>query len=254
MDSGEVDRTPPLPRDDWALFLDVDGTLTHHALRADDVVLDVRVTPLLERLRSRLDGALALVTGRSLLALDALMHPWVTPHAAGLHGLQCRPAPEEPPAHPVPAAWVAEAVEIAAQYDGAIVEAHGPCLYLHWRAAPTAAPALTALAHRIEDDVPTHRLHVGLHGIEIRPHGMDKGKAIQRFMARPPFLGRVPVFAGDDPADEPGFVAVNALGGISIRVGARRPSAARFALDDAHAVLAWLADDAARESKEHQRE
>ena len=73
-------------------------------------------------------------------------------------------------------------------------------------------------------------------------------------MARPPFSGRIPVFAGDDPADEPGFEAVNALGGISVRVGAPRPSAARYALRDAHAVLAWLTAGGREHPEEKARE
>lgn len=254
MDSGTGDRTPPHPRNDWALFLDVDGTLTMHAPRPEEVVLDARVTPLLQRLRTKLDGAVALVTGRSLQALDALLHPWVTPAAAGLHGLQCRPEPTGVAAPMVPAAWIAEAVEIAGRHANAVVEAHGPCLYLHWRAAPGAADAMTTFAHRLVAAVPTHRLHPGAHGIEIRPQGMDKGKAILAFMARPPFSGRIPVFAGDDPADEPGFEAVNALGGISVRVGAPRPSAARYALRDAHAVLAWLTAGGREHPEEKARE
>lgn len=246
-----TDRTPPLLRDDAALFLDVDGTLTHHAPTPEAVVLDARVAPVLAHLQSRLGGALALVTGRSLVALDALMHPWVTPHAAGLHGLQTRPSPAGAERVIVGETWVAEAHAIADQHPGARVEAHGPCLYLHWRAAPEAAAAFTRLAHRIAEHMPSHRLHVGAHGIEIRPHGMDKGKAISAFMTAAPFAGRVPVFAGDDPADEPGFAAVNALGGVSILVGPERESAARFALRDATAVLAWLEKSGAEHFKEN---
>lgn len=256
MISNEGDRTPPSPRDDWALFLDVDGTLTSHVARADAVVLDARVGQLLGALYERLDGALALVTGRSLAALDALFHPAPPARAAGLHGLQVRPAADDTAWASIPASWTAEALEIAGRHPGALIESHGPCLYLHWRAGPTASDDLTAFALRFAAAFPSHRLHVGAHGIEIRPHGMDKGKAIAAFMAQPPFAGRIPVFAGDDPADEPGFEAVNALGGISIRVGAApRPSAARFTLDNPGDVLAWLAGSGPEQNfKENARE
>ncbi len=251
MEATGTDRTPPLLRDDAALFLDVDGTLTHHAPTPDAVVLDARVTPMLDRLQSRLGGALALVTGRSLVALDALMHPWVTPHAAGLHGLQTRSSSTGSEGVAVAKCWVDDAQTIADQHPGSRVEAHGACLYLHWRAAPDAAEAFIALAHRFAEQTPSHHLHIGAHGIEIRPHGMDKGKAISAFMTAAPFAGRIPVFAGDDPADEPGFAAVNALGGISILVGPERESQARFSLRDATAVLAWLEASGAEHLKEN---
>jgi trehalose 6-phosphate phosphatase len=38
-------------------------------------------------------------------------------------------------------------------------------------------------------------------------------------MQTAPYAGRVPVFIGDDVTDEHGFEAVNALGGLSIRIG-----------------------------------
>ncbi|MEL1263011.1 trehalose-phosphatase [Pseudoxanthomonas putridarboris] len=242
MKDADADRIPPAPDADWALFLDVDGTLTHHVDTPDAVVLGEQVRPALQRLDAMLEGAVALVTGRSLEALDALLDPLRMRHVAGLHGLEYRPAGTPGSgAAPIPHRFVQAARELAARHDGAHVEAHGACLYLHWRAAPAASGPMTRLAEDIAAGLATHRLHRGAHGIEIRPRGMDKGLAIRRFMAMPPFAGRTPVFAGDDPADEPGFAVVNEMGGISVCVGARRPSLARFALADAGAVLDWLA-------------
>ncbi|MDE2496674.1 MAG: trehalose-phosphatase, partial [Xanthomonadaceae bacterium] len=52
--------------------------------------------------------------------------------------------------------------------------------------------------------------------------------------------GRTPWMLGDDLTDEDAFRHVNASGGISVIVGARRPTEARYALDDPAAVRAWL--------------
>jgi trehalose-6-phosphatase len=50
------------------------------------------------------------------------------------------------------------------------------------------------------------------------------------------------VFLGDHHADQPAFVAVNALGGNSIGVGIARETRANFHLHDPSAARAWLSD------------
>ena len=79
------------PPQSWALFLDVDGTLIEIADAPDAVHVDERIGGLLERLRCRLGGALALASGRSLDVLDRFFAPLELP-AAGLHGLERRSA------------------------------------------------------------------------------------------------------------------------------------------------------------------
>ncbi|HYP80779.1 MAG TPA: trehalose-phosphatase, partial [Steroidobacteraceae bacterium] len=57
------------------LFLDVDGTLLEFAPRPEEVRVDAATRTLLFRLQGLLQGALALVSGRSLQQLDELFHP-----------------------------------------------------------------------------------------------------------------------------------------------------------------------------------
>ena len=237
---------PPMATGDWALFLDVDGCLLDFADTPDAVRVPDGLADAIAAWARRLQGAVALVSGRSLDTLDALFPQLRGLPAAGLHGLERRDADGVRHAAPRPPRALgdvaAEARRIADGYPGAIVEAKGPNLAFHWRQAPQAAAALRALASAELPRLPGYRLQAGDHVVELRPDGdIDKGSAILAFLAEPPFRGRVPVFLGDDLTDERGFAAVNAHGGISVLVGDRADSAARHALRDPAAVRAWLA-------------
>ena len=72
---------------------------------------------------------------------------------------------------------------------------------------------------------------------EVKPGGIDKGGAVTALMARPPFLGRTPVYIGDDVTDEDGMRAARALGGLGWRV--------QDAFGDPAGVRAWLRKQAA---------
>ena len=51
---------------------------------------------------------------------------------------------------------------------------------------------------------------------EIRHRTLTKALAVDSLMHRAPFLGRVPVFVGDDVTDEDGFRAARAMGGLGL--------------------------------------
>lgn len=75
---------------------------------------------------------------------------------------------------------------------------------------------------------------------EIAPQQHNKGAAIDQLLSTEKFSGRTPVFVGDDVTDEDGFVVVNSLSGLSVRVGNDAPTEARYALDDVADVRDWL--------------
>lgn len=233
---------PPAPAGDWALFLDVDGCLLDIAEHPADVNVPAHLRDTLQVLAHRLDGAIALVSGRPVAGLDALFAP-LQLSAAGLHGLEWRSmaasqsAPQAPPALD---AVHREAAAIVASFPGALVEDKGVALGLHWRQAPAAMEALRGFAEAALPRLPGYRLQHGHGVVELRPACGDKGTAIASLLLQPPFLGRTPVFAGDDITDESGFAVVNAQGGVSILVGEREPSAAHFALPGPKAVRRWL--------------
>ncbi|TWI02864.1 trehalose 6-phosphate phosphatase [Luteimonas cucumeris] len=235
-------QRPPLPADDWALFLDVDGCLLDFADTPDGVFVPPALPVRLDALSRRLDGALALVSGRTLASLDRLFAPLQLP-AAGLHGLERRHVESRsgPPTAPPALAGIADAArQLAAKYPGTLVEDKRAAIALHWRAEPLAASDFEAFAMAALPQLEGYRLQHGDHVIELRPAQADKGDAIAAFLEEPPFRGRMPVFAGDDLTDEHGFEVVNARGGITVLVGAREPSAAGYHLDDIAAVHAWL--------------
>jgi len=236
---------PPLPASDRvALFLDIDGTLLDFAPRPDAVVVDAALPPLLRRLRERLDGAVALVSGRPLAQIDALF-PFHGA-AAGLHGAELRHADglferEAGDAARV-AALVREARRRTATWRGVFVEDKGNALALHWRNAPAFGDVVQSLATELAHDAGDgYELLPGHAVIEIKPRGANKGRALDALMCKAPFAGRAPWMIGDDVTDEHAFAAAIAHGGAAIRVGAPRQTHARFALDSPRDVLDWLA-------------
>lgn len=232
-------------RPDVALFLDVDGTLLDHV--SDPAA--VRATPQLDRtLRTLLranDGALALVSGRSIADLDRIFGIVGLP-CAGQHGLEIRTPDgrlnrDDAIVHRIDAAAQAM-LRTTAGMPGVMVENKGLSVTLHYRQAPGARDALRELAAGILRDV-APGLHVidGNHAFELKPARADKGRAILALMDGVPFRGRFPVFLGDDRTDEDGFAVVNALGGQSVKVGLG-PSVASVRAPSPTMVRRWLED------------
>jgi trehalose 6-phosphate phosphatase len=242
--------SPPLPApgwtDAWALFLDVDGSLLDFAQHPGEVETPEGLQRDIEALHAGLDGALALVSGRAIDAIDEVLDALHHIPAAGLHGLERREAGgayfAPPPAPDALNALHAEAQHVAVTFPGAVAERKGPNLALHWRAAPLAQDPFRAFAAAALRLLPGYRVQSGDMVLELRPGGesADKGTAVETFLQQPPFRGRRPVFIGDDLTDEHAFAVVNARDGISILVGDREDSAARWQLANPAAVRAWL--------------
>ena len=231
--------------DSMALFLDIDGTLLNFADTPQAVRVDEPLLALLGELSRRTAGALAFVSGRSIAGIDALFRPLRLP-AAGLHGFERRSSDGQLRRHACPpTAKLATAREamraLAASDSGLLLEDKGLLLALHYRRAPAlAAHVLQAMEQIVVEAGPELRLQPGNCVVELHPRGISKGTAVSEFLRETPFLGRRPVYIGDDFTDESGFEAVNQAGGRSILVGERMPTAAQASLPDTGAVRAWL--------------
>jgi trehalose 6-phosphate phosphatase len=87
--------------------------------------------------------------------------------------------------------------------------------------------------------VPGLQLLRGKAVVEAKSTQVGKGLAIDAFLAEAPFAGRIPVFAGDDVTDEPGFASVQRQGGTGIKIGQGK-SIARQRISDPQALRQWL--------------
>ena len=238
-----IARLPPPPDNlpGLALFLDLDGVLAPLVATPDAVVPDARRSSVLRALSLRLNGRVAIVSGRPLSEIDRIAESAVT-SASGVHGLERRRADgrliaSEP--HEAVREAVAAFQAFADDRPGLIVEDKTVAAGLHFRADPGQAEAAEALAQDLADRTGL-KLQPGKLVLELKTPGTDKGTALAAFMTEPPFAGGVPVMVGDDLTDEHGFRAAKALGGFGVLVGAPRETSASHGLTDVAAVLDWL--------------
>jgi trehalose 6-phosphate phosphatase len=203
-----------------ALFLDFDGTLAEIAPRPELVQVPGDLVHMLRLLARKLDGALAIVSGRSLVDLDGFLAPLLLP-AAAEHGAVQRFTEDAVRHLALPDLQDIKrvALALAGQHERLRVEIKSAAVAVHYRQAPELeALCVQAMAEAVKR-TPDVDLMQGKCVIEIKPASVSKGAAIQAFMAQAPFAGRVPVFAGDDTTDEAGFSAVQAMGGQGIKIG-----------------------------------
>ena len=225
-----------------ALFLDVDGTLLEFCNNPDDVYPGVELNLILKSLSSLLKGALALVTGRRVLEIDRIFHPLQLP-VGGQHGLEHRDA--EGNFKLVKSLKFPENIRSQIQCFGEIypecaIEDKSLTMAIHYRRAPKLEEKVLKFVNKlIEGEKHFHAIS-GNMVIEIKPLGVDKGQSIALFMENEPFVDKLPIFIGDDVTDEDGFRYINANNGISIKVGTRTSSLARYNLNNVNAVHDWL--------------
>ena len=232
----------PLPKTDWCLFLDVDGTLIELADHPGAVAVDPDLTSLLGRLRTAAGGAVALISGRTIADLDRLFGDPTLP-LAGLHGCERRDASGEMHIAPVAVEQLspvrAGLQRMVARHPGLMLEDKGAGLALHFLKVRELERELRAEVSLLAAPLVPHFALLDGHAvIEVKPAAHTKDSAVSAFLAETPFRGRVPIFIGDDQTDYAGFAAVRRFDGLAVAVGPRVKS--EWWLSGPAAVRQWL--------------
>jgi len=243
-------ETVPVPRSlvphlsETAILLDIDGTLLDLMPTPREVWVPPGLVKTLNRLLVRTNGALALVSGRSLNDIDLIFAPDQFP-AVGGHGADNESVDAHAP--PLDKELKRRLAAIAKLSPGILLEDKGYSLALHYRLAPHAEKAIYAAVSLIRADLPNAPIEVlpGKCVCEIKHSGFTKASGVHELMKREPFKGRRPLFIGDDVTDETVFAIMPDLDGLAFSVGRRAKGVAGHfdAPSDVREFLAHLLDD-----------
>src|SRR5690349_3112146 len=207
-----------------AILLDVDGTLLDLMPTPREVWVPPGLVKTLNRLLVKTNGALAMVSGRSLNDIDLIFAPDQFP-AVGGHGAEMRidPDSESVAAHapPMDKELKRRLAAIAKLSPGILLEDKGYSLALHYRLAPHAEKAIYAAVSLIRADLPNAPIEVlpGKCVCEIKHSGFTKATGVRELMTHAPFRGRKPLFIGDDVTDESVFAILPDFDGVGFSVG-----------------------------------
>lgn len=232
-----------LPPRDTAFFLDFDGTLAELVSQPDRAAIHPEALAILQELQSAADGAIAVVSGRSIEQLDQMLFPLRLP-LAGVHGAERRDASGRVRRVRYNAESEGRITASIADFvnarPGLLMEKKPGAVALHYRQRPELEAESRDFADALARQDPLVQLIGGKKVMEFKLSSRTKGDAIREFMAEAPFAGRRAFFAGDDATDEAGFAVVNGMGGISMKIGPGA-SAARHRKKNIPAFLDWLA-------------
>jgi len=214
-----------------AILLDIDGTLLDLAPTPHDVRVPSTLRRTLERIRDCTGGALARVSGRSLADIDLIFKP-LKLSAVGGHGAEIRfmnGAADRGGAMPLDDELKQQLAYIARLDPEIIIEDKDYSLAIHYRLAPDKKRAIEDAVAAIVAELPPGSVErlPGKGVLEIKKIGFNKGTAIRELMSHPPFVGRRPVFVGDDTTDDAAFAVMPEFDGVAISVGRMVPGVAR---------------------------
>jgi trehalose-phosphatase len=233
------------------LFLDYDGTLADFAPTPEHVNPDPRLIGLLKRLARHPRIRMAVISGRRLSHVEALV-PVPGIFLAGTYGIELRtPEGERITRAEYDAirstldALKPHWEQVMADLEGFFLEDKGWALALHARFADedeaeevlTAARSVAAGTARSEP----FRLLGGHKFLEIGPRLAHKGQTVDYLLNCYPWPEALPVYLGDDDKDEEAFDVIKTRGGIAILVASEpRNTKANCRLESPQAARHWL--------------
>jgi len=209
------------------LLLDYDGTLVPFASSPELAAPDFELKKLLMNLSHREGTCVHVISGRSKETIDR----WLGDLPIGLHaehGLWSRMASS--------ASWemmtiehgsLPESVKIAMdditlKTPGSLVETKSIGMAWHWRMVEPELGLIRSqeLWDRLETELIEDQVDLlkGDKVMEVRPHGVHKGRAVERILAASQTSFTAVVAMGDDSTDNDMFRALPS-DGISIAVG-----------------------------------
>lgn len=210
------------------LFLDYDGTLADFAPTPDVVIPDPELIDLLARLTADPKISPAVISGRRLKHIRALL-PLPGLWLAGTYGIELL-SPEGERINrldfnlirPLLEAIKPEWEQLIRDLQGFYLEDKGWSLAIHARFADGKIAERVLIDAKLCAEAISHSSVLQLLGgdkfLEICPLNADKGLAIQYLIDQDSIPGALPVYIGDDDKDEKAFAAVKDRGGIAILV------------------------------------
>jgi len=237
----------PLENLNYQVFCDFDGTLVNIANAPHKIYVNDYIPKLLSDLDDKCQ--FCLVSGRSLNDLQDHL-PIANYNVFGCHGAEFSPKGEQYNKQ-VKLDKLLQAVELKLggvlfDFPGVMIEEKPYSIAIHYRNFNGDVSALKSLLDEILSCFSGRiKLLAGKKVYEFCLRNINKGKAVSDYIENTtkPLIGTTPIFVGDDVTDETGFKTINALNGISIRVGRLKQSAAEYYVDDiyeVHALLQYL--------------
>lgn len=232
------------------VFLDYDGTLAEFADTPDIILPQQEVIRRVQLLADDPQCHVIILSGRRLSHVLELLPVKGIWHA-GTYGIEIStPAGDRiqrlpfNQLRPVLDRLRPKWEQLLFGRNGFYLEDKGWSLAVHARFAEAVeAEAVMQEAHQMGARAAAQgpfQLLGGDRFLEIAPESASKAKTVEYFLSFPEYAGSLPLYLGDDDKDEAAYPAVQALGGVAIKVGDRGESVANLQLANPQEARLWL--------------
>ncbi len=236
------------------LFLDYDGTLVEFTRTPDIIKPDANVIQLIKHLAEKNRLRVAIVSGRCMQDLQALL-PVQGIFIASTYGIEIQ-TPEgdlvqredytqvRPYLDRLKPLWE----EVIDGRKGYYLEDKGWSLALHARFAPEkdAVRVISAIQQTLDQELITDEYRLIKHKkfVEVSTAIAHKGKTVSFLLNSFPMEGAHQLYIGDDDNDAEAFQTIHSNGGVAISVaqyfGYIRSTGGDYVLKSPKAVRKWL--------------